>query len=133
MSCVVCDDRIRALQAQNQRLKDQIEALSDAMGANLVLPLEWRLTPKETGIFGFLMTRELATKQAIMSALYGLGADEEPDMKIVDVFVCKLRRKIRPFGLMIETVWGQGYALTAETKRQVDVQIAQSGVGRVVA
>ncbi len=39
------------------------------------------------------------------------GRSEEPGIKIVDVFICKLRRKIKPFGVSINTIWGQGWAL----------------------
>lgn len=38
-----------------------------------------------------------------------------PDIKIVDVFVCKMRKKLRPYGITIDTVWGRGYLLTAES------------------
>lgn len=32
------------------------------------------------------------------------------ELKIVDVYICKIRKKIAPLGLHIETIWGQGYA-----------------------
>ncbi len=51
------------------------------------------------------------TKDMFMSHLYG-GMDE-PDIKIIDVFVCKLRRKLSAAGgeNYIETVWGGGYLM----------------------
>lgn len=51
------------------------------------------------------------SKESLLLALYG-GRDE-PELKIIDVFVCKLRAKLRALGAAdhIETVWGQGYAL----------------------
>ncbi|MGB1177535.1 MAG: winged helix-turn-helix domain-containing protein, partial [Candidatus Puniceispirillaceae bacterium] len=39
---------------------------------------------------------------------------DEPEMKIIDVFICKLRRKLElagARGVSIDTVWGQGYIL----------------------
>ncbi|MEC8744463.1 MAG: helix-turn-helix domain-containing protein, partial [Pseudomonadota bacterium] len=45
------------------------------------------------------------------------GGIDEPDSKIIDVFICKLRRKLDEWGLekaKIETVWGQGYMLVDE-------------------
>jgi two-component system, cell cycle response regulator CtrA len=42
------------------------------------------------------------------------GGTDEPDAKIIDIFVCKLRKKIAKVsgGLdYIETVWGRGYTL----------------------
>ncbi len=47
-----------------------------------------------------------------MNDLYG-GMDE-PEMKIIDVFVCKLRKKLNAATggeNYIETVWGRGYTL----------------------
>jgi two-component system cell cycle response regulator CtrA len=52
------------------------------------------------------------TKDIFLSSLYG-GMDE-PGAKIVDVFICKLRKKLAPATdgrHVIETVWGGGYCL----------------------
>lgn len=56
----------------------------------------------------------LRTKENLMSALYRLEEDEA-EMKIVDVFVCKVRAKLdraHPgLGKCVKTIWGQGYKL----------------------
>ncbi len=78
------------------------------------------LTGKEYGILELLSLRKgtTLTKDMFLNHLYG-GMDE-PELKIIDVFVCKLRKKLAnasPDGLnYIETVWGRGYVLrnTAE-------------------
>ena len=52
------------------------------------------------------------TKEMFLNHLYG-GMDE-PELKIIDVFICKLRKKlIEATGgeSYIETVWGRGYVL----------------------
>jgi two-component system cell cycle response regulator CtrA len=71
------------------------------------------LTVIEGGILSLLASRSgLVTKQTIMDVVYQ-GRDE-PQIKIVDVFVCKLRKKIQRAtgGLdVIETVWSQGYRM----------------------
>jgi two-component system cell cycle response regulator CtrA len=73
------------------------------------------LTRKEYGLLEVLALRkgQAVTKDMIMTKLYG-GRDE-PDVKIVDVFVCKLRRKLSEVlgDHMIRTVWSRGYALDA--------------------
>jgi DNA-binding winged helix-turn-helix (wHTH) protein len=45
---------------------------------------------------------------------------EEAGTKIIDVFICKLRRKLNAAGAngVIATVWGQGYTLRGADKRQ---------------
>jgi two-component system cell cycle response regulator CtrA len=51
------------------------------------------------------------TKEAFLNHLYG-GIDE-PEVKIIDVFICKLRKKLAQAGAtdLIGTVWGRGYVL----------------------
>jgi two-component system cell cycle response regulator CtrA len=73
-----------------------------------------RLTGKEYQMLEFLSLRKGATitKEMFLSQLYG-GMDE-PEMKIIDVFICKLRKKLASASNgknYIETVWGQGYLL----------------------
>ncbi|MBT6910180.1 MAG: winged helix-turn-helix domain-containing protein, partial [Rhodospirillaceae bacterium] len=52
------------------------------------------------------------TKEMFLNHLYG-GMDE-PELKIIDVFICKLRKKLANATggeHYIETVWGRGYVL----------------------
>lgn len=72
------------------------------------------LTPKEYSILELLALRKGATltKEMFLNHLYG-GIDE-PELKIIDVFICKLRRKLAKLlgdDNCIETVWGRGYIL----------------------
>jgi two-component system cell cycle response regulator CtrA len=72
------------------------------------------LTGKEYGILGLLSLRKgtTLTKEVILNDLYG-GMDE-PELKIIDVFICKLRKKLNAATggeNYIETVWGRGYTL----------------------
>ena len=72
------------------------------------------LTAKEFRIIEFLALRKAAvlSKDAFLNHLYG-GIDG-PEPKIIDVFMCKLRRKIAEAGasiVVIDTIWGQGYIL----------------------
>lgn len=55
--------------------------------------------------------RSVVTKRMLLDRLYG-GRDE-PESKIIDVFVCKVRRKAASIGgtRLIETIWGRGYRL----------------------
>ena len=72
------------------------------------------LTGKEYGILELLSLRKgtTLTREMFLNHLYG-GMDE-PELKIIDVFVCKLRKKlVQATGgeHYIETVWGRGYQL----------------------
>lgn len=73
-----------------------------------------RLTGKEYAILELLSLRKgsTLTKEMFLNHLYG-GIDE-PELKIIDVFICKLRKKLSDQldGInYIETVWGRGYVL----------------------
>jgi len=61
------------------------------------------------------------SKEMLLTQMYTVSTDEEPEMKIIDVFVCKLRKKLTDLhpdaGKFIETVWGRGYRLPGEAKR----------------
>jgi two-component system, cell cycle response regulator CtrA len=72
------------------------------------------LTGKEYQMLELLSLRRgtTITKEMFLSQLYG-GMDE-PEIKIIDVFICKLRKKLAVASNgedYIETVWGRGYLL----------------------
>ncbi|MFN4164929.1 MAG: response regulator transcription factor CtrA [Ferrovibrio sp.] len=72
------------------------------------------LTGKEYAMLELLSLRKgtTLTKEMFLNHLYG-GMDE-PELKIIDVFICKLRKKIASAtggDNYIETVWGRGYVL----------------------
>jgi two-component system cell cycle response regulator CtrA len=72
------------------------------------------LTGKEYEMLELLSLRKgtTLTKEMFLNHLYG-GMDE-PELKIIDVFICKLRKKLAVAAdgnHYIETVWGRGYVL----------------------
>ncbi len=74
---------------------------------------EVRVTGKEFAILELLVLRKgsVLTKDAFLNHIYG-GLDE-PEAKIIDVFICKLRKKLALAGAdnLISTVWGRGYMM----------------------
>ena len=82
------------------------------------------LTGKEYQMLELLSLRKgtTLTKEMFLNHLYG-GMDE-PELKIIDVFICKLRKKLANAAggaNYIETVWGRGYVL-----REPDGDYAES-------
>ena len=97
---------------------------SEIRTGELVVDLETRvvsvhdkpvpLTGKEYCIFELLSLRKgkVVTKQMLLDHLY--GGMNEPELKIIDVLVCYLRKKLAQATggkHQIETVWGRGYRL----------------------
>jgi len=78
-----------------------------------------KLTHTEYSILELLSVRKgiTLTKEIFLNHLYG-GIDE-PDLKIIDVFICKLRKKLqKECGYpLIETIWGRGYLLKEPGQR----------------
>lgn len=83
------------------------------------------LTGKEYQMLELLSLRKgtTLTKEMFLNHLYG-GMDE-PELKIIDVFICKLRKKLSNATSgenYIETVWGRGYVLRDPEPNQMDDQ-----------
>lgn len=73
-----------------------------------------QLTGKEYAILELLTLQKdtIVTREMLLNHLY--GARDEPELKIIDVFVCKLRKKLAQAtggDHYIKTVWGRGYML----------------------
>jgi two-component system cell cycle response regulator CtrA len=84
------------------------------------------VTGKEYQMLELLALRKgtTLTKEMFLSHLYG-GMDE-PEMKIVDVFICKLRKKLANASGgkdYIETVWGRGYVMREPPENVASVSI----------
>jgi DNA-binding response OmpR family regulator len=101
-----------------------VAPLRTADADSLVLPLmrRFRLTTLEARLLATLLIRAEVTKTSLHLAM---SEREEPDsdIKLVDVKVCHLRRKMAtarldaPFA--IETIWGRGYALPRKARDAV--------------
>ena len=87
------------------------------------------LTGKEYAMLELLSLRKgsTLTKEMFLNHLYG-GMDE-PELKIIDVFICKLRKKLDAASggvNYIETVWGRGYVLR-------DTETSEARPGKIKA
>ncbi len=113
------------------RLRDEIELLQEQvrqLQAVLVndeidIPCWYGLTAKEERLYRHLMSRRIVTDESILQALYS-GADDFPVSHIVNVWICKLRRKLRPHGIKIVTHWGRGYSLEGRYTENNDGVVA---------
>ena len=111
--------RIHAIVRRSQGHSAPVIACGDLtvhLGEQMVRVGETRvhLTTKEYRMLELLALRKgtTLTKEMFLNHLYG-GMDE-PELKIIDVFICKLRKKLANASQgknYIETVWGRGYVL----------------------
>ena len=115
---IVALGEVKALTEEVQRLRSMLAKLSETPDA----PPRFRLTKHEAAIFSVLMAANGSkTQEQLLAGAYAdsFGTDDEPEIKIIDVFVCKLRKKLKPHGVFIETLWGQGYVVPPESKAAV--------------
>ena len=116
------DELVARIQAVVRRSKGHAESIitTGLLAVNLdaktveVSGQRVHLTGKEYQMLELLSLRKgtTLTKEMFLNHLYG-GRDE-PELKIIDVFICKLRKKLANATggeNYIETVWGRGYVL----------------------
>lgn len=73
------------------------------------------LSPMQVVMMELLLSRESVSKEQFFNALYyGRAEQDQPDIKIIDVQMCKIRRCVRHWtkgGDGVYTIWGYGYTL----------------------
>ncbi len=77
------------------------------------------VTQQQACVLLMLIKRREVTRKMLHAEIERRRAhpDEETQPKIVDVVICKLRTKLKAFGLVITTVWSCGYFMPAEHRR----------------
>ena len=119
--------RLTALREENEILREQVRQLEEALAPRGVLPKAWRLTGKEEMLLRALRAvgPNVLHHERAMLALYGMWEDM-PEQKIIDVFICKIRRKLMEAQaqIRIETVWGRGWRMTPESCAMFDAAVA---------
>jgi two-component system cell cycle response regulator CtrA len=108
--------RAKVLENENDLLRAENCRLREQIGLAAKPPLMFDLTRSEAAMFGVLLSNRAPRKETFMAALYSLNPDEPPEIKIVDVFVCKMRKKLKPFGIDIKTNWGESYEMPEQSK-----------------
>lgn len=111
---------LAALRERNAWLEERAAFLERLLVPVIALPLEWGLTVAEGRLVSALYARIECTKDQIMAAMYRNDGRDEPMEKIVDVYVCKARAKMRPYRANIVTRWGHGYALDTAARTAID-------------
>src|SRR5450432_1007543 len=120
------DELVARIQAIVRRSQGHAQSVIQIGDLVLHLDSKWaeingarmHLTVKEYKMLELLSLHKdrPVTKEMFLNHLYG-GMDE-PEVKIIDVFICKLRKKLANASMgkdFIETIWGRGYVLREPT------------------
>jgi DNA-binding response OmpR family regulator len=109
------------LRMEVSRLKLMVYDLKQLIMSDYTFPTDWGLTPLEARCINVLMTKALATTEAIINGCYHdrvAGAPLTAD-NAVRVMMNRLRNKVGPRGVEIQTVRGHGYRLTDSSKELI--------------
>jgi hypothetical protein len=81
----------------------------------------FRLTRVETAYMLLMLRKNEVTREMLHNAGEECrGNPPDPtEIKIVDVFICKLRKKLRPLNIEITTIWGKGYYMPANHRKHI--------------
>lgn len=112
-------ERIADLEEQSASLKQLVA------GAEIW----WKVFPftgNEAKVFSCLMRRELASCNQILDWMYLERPNEESGKDMVRVMILKVRNKLKPFGIDVRTVWGQGYAIDPANKSKINALLTSA-------
>jgi DNA-binding response OmpR family regulator len=105
-----------------EELQEKICQLErELYGKDYVPPIELRLSQTQAAMLGTLLRYDrVVSHELLFEATRTYRTTRiEPDPKLVHVQLFKLREKIRPFRLVIETVCGFGFRLSADTRKRL--------------
>lgn len=110
---------LRSDYVELDELRARVAYLEATLAPVIITPTEWKLTRTESVIIAVLAGREIASREAMHAALYSLDPNGGADMKVIDVYIHHLRKKLKPFGFRITTCFGRGFSLAKEAQALV--------------
>ena len=115
-------DQIDTLREENRQLRREIGAADDATFVRHCCQV-FGVTKSRAHLLSVLMAAKVNSKQGLLLA-YSDPARETPDIKIITTLVSDLRAALKPHGITIDTAWGQGYSVPAESKAKIRALVA---------
>jgi two-component system, cell cycle response regulator CtrA len=114
---------------EREVLMNRIEQLEIELGVRTEVPPMIGIPRNMERLLAMLLKREVVTRDGALLAIYsGMPNtwDKEPDPKIIDVFICKLRTRLKKYGIKVSCKWGLGYFMDGDNKKKLRELIAQS-------
>jgi two-component system cell cycle response regulator CtrA len=106
-----------------QLLRDRVEELERLLGLSQEKRDELfrlRLTPGRTAMLSLIYRGNLIRKEAALEAIYGARPEcDQPDIKIIDVMLCAIRKRLKGYGITIENQHGIGWFMTPANKQKL--------------
>lgn len=98
------------LERENAELRERCAELERVL-MDKVTPFAvlFGLTPTEERMFAALMARDQLSAEQLRIVTHTKSGWDDRNPKIVDVLICTLRKKVRPFDIEIRTMWGRSF------------------------
>ena len=109
------------LVAENSELRRQLRHDPEPSFVDIVTKA-FGIMPSTARVLWVLWDCKVRTHDQIFHALYGDRLDQ-PEIKIVQVQICKLRAAIKGADALIETLWGKGYQLPKADRAKIAAHI----------
>lgn len=109
-------------------LLEEITQLKQVLVSDDDFPREWKIKLTSRKLLRHLLARKMVSKTSAYLALYDGSDGDGPSETILNVYICHLRKRLKPLGISITTHWGEGYSLTPEMKQRLRelIEAAQS-------
>lgn len=103
------------------RLRDRIQELEQLLGIVAEDAVDrfifMNLSPTERRILNILFTWKRVQREKLYTLLYGERLEcDQPEIKVIDVWLSKLRSKLAPYGIIFETEFNAGWFMTQPNK-----------------
>lgn len=120
----------RDLRDQVANLEEENRWLRDMLSPPGFLPAIFKLTTNEERAFKALLSRDQWSKEGLLASIYFDAQEcDIPEIKIIDVIICKLRAKVKHLGIEIETFWNKGYRISpqmrARTRMLIELELSK--------
>lgn len=87
----------------------------------------FKVTKLQGALLAVLVNRPEVTKTMMHDVIESRRSalKEETDPKMIDVVICNLRRRVKPFNIVIHTLWGRGYFMEPAMRKHVSDMVSQ--------
>jgi DNA-binding response OmpR family regulator len=104
-------ERVEFLEEENRQLREMLRTPDSAR-----FPKRWRLSLGEQRVLKSLISSADGYRSHEAICIAGRAHDETWDTRLVHVLISSIRKKLAPHGVLIVTVWGQGYKIDPKSK-----------------
>ena len=119
--------------SETEQLRNRLEELQGLLGvgnddvSRLLTVLD--ATPQQCEMIGFMLRRAVATRTALHTVLFGARPEcDQPEMKLIDVQMVKVRAALKRLGIDVRTEWGSGgWAIASADKMKLRRLMAGEG------